>query len=385
MKRIAIIALAAVMSATAYAGANTLDSLAAAIADSSPALQQLRHSYEAELEEARAANALQGIEADFDYKFGSQDDRWGVAVSQGFDWPGVYSARRKANGFRADAYRYLYAGERADRVCEASQALIEYAAAEGQLQLLNTSLDNVNELRAAYSTAFEKGAATILEVRKLELEAFATEGRVADARQRLNSARAALLALGAEVPAAVPALPAYSVADVEGLTADNNPALRAAGSLADAARADISAARRSALPSFKVGFVHDYEDGQHFNGFSVGISLPSWSPRHSVAAARSRALAAEAAVELAVPAFNARVNADRAEAVALAARIAFGADLFGSDDYPALLRKALDRRAMTLPEYLREYNDYLEAKAEYIDMQARLASLYSSLKRYSAY
>lgn len=385
MKHFATIAFALAAAIAPCVAENTVDSLAAAIADSGAALRELRHSYEAELEEARAANALQGIEADFDYKFGSDDNRWGVSVSQGFDWPGVYAARSKANGFRAEAYRYLYTSERADRVCEAAQALIEYAAATEQAALFNIALDNVKALRTAYAKAMEKGAATILEVRKLELEAFATEERVAEARQRLNSARAALLALGAEVPESAPAIPAYTAADIESLQAGSSPAILAAGRMAAAAHAETSAARRAAMPSFKIGFVHDYEDGQHFNGFSVGIALPTWAPRHAIAAAKSREMAAEAAIDLAQPAFNARVNADRAEASALTARIASGIDLFGNDDYPALLRKALDRRAMTLPEYLREYNDYLEAKSGYIDMQARLASLCSSLKRYSAF
>ena len=113
------------------------------------------------------------------------------------------------------------------------------------------------------------------------------------------------------------------------------------------------------MPSFKLSYAHDYEDGKHFNGFGIGISLPSWQPKKSVRMAEAKAIAADFDVLDYDIVRKARLNADYNEARHLYERIANEREVL-ANDYPALLKKAFDSGIFTIFEYLTEYNTYLD-------------------------
>lgn len=388
MKRI-IIAAAALFAAIS-AIADDFDEAARGIAGANPQVAASRARYEARLEEGRAANVLAGPEADVDYKFAPSgvENRWGVSVGQSFDWPGAYAARRKANGYRAEAFAQLYRAEFVEKALEAKQLLIAIAESRKQLELLRAASMNMTRLAEAYETAFAQGETTVLEVSKIRLRRFEIENRLARAEvedeQLLNNLRA--LNGGAGCPK-VPELPLTahlrSLDEYRQELEDNDPGAAANRRLEAAALADVSAARRSALPSFKLAYVHDYEEGFHFNGFSVGISLPSWGPRASVKAARAEALAQIQDTGDYSLRVNTRLLNDYRLCSRLDSRVDAARRLFADDAYPAQLRKALDAGLITLFEYLSEYGSYLDAKSEYYTLCGELAQAWASLERFS--
>ena len=388
MKRI-IIAAAALFAAIS-AIADDFDEAARGIAGANPQVAASRARYEARLEEGRAANVLAGPEADVDYKFAPSgvENRWGVSVGQSFDWPGAYAARRKANGYRAEAFAQLYRAEFVEKALEAKQLLIAIAESRKQLELLRAASMNMTRLAEAYETAFAQGETTVLEVSKIRLRRFEIENRLARAEvedeQLLNNLRA--LNGGAGCPE-VPELPLTahlrSLDEYRQELEDNDPGAAANRRLEAAALADVSAARRSALPSFKLAYVHDYEEGFHFNGFSVGISLPSWGPRASVKAARAEALAQIQDTGDYSLRVNTRLLNDYRLCSRLDSRVDAARRLFADDAYPAQLRKALDAGLITLFEYLSEYGSYLDAKSEYYTLCGELAQAWASLERFS--
>ena len=379
MKRI-IIAAAALFAAIS-AIADDFDEAARGIAGANPQVAASRARYEARLEEGRAANVLAGPEVDFDYKFAPSgvENRWGISVGQSFDWPGAYAARRKANGYRA---------EFVEKALEAKQLLIAIAESRKQLELLRAASMNMTRLAEAYETAFAQGETTMLEVSKIRLRRFEIENRLAKAEiedeQLLNNLRA--LNGGAGCPE-VPELPLTahlrSLEEYRQELEDNDPGAAANRRLEAAALADVSAARRSALPSFKLAYVHDYEEGFHFNGFSVGISLPLWGPRASVKAARAEAMAQIQDTGDYSVRVNARLLNDYRLCSRLDSRVDAARRLFADDAYPAQLRKALDAGLITLFEYLSEYGSYLDAKSEYYTLCGELAQAWASLERFS--
>ena len=144
-------------------------------------------------------------------------------------------------------------------------------------------------------------------------------------------------------------------------------------------------ASRSALPSLSVGYIHNVEIGDHFNGFSVGMSLPFFSNRHRKAQALAELEASESnrlAAELEI---SRRVIADYTAAKNLDKRISQYAPLFpagAKDDYLDLLRKSFDGGQMTLIMYLYEINYYTEARSAYITLLHDRATAMLSLSRF---
>ncbi len=369
--------------------AQDIDEIAHRIAAQSPALQATRARYDALVAADKAADTLPGpeIEAEYKWNASAEGNRWGAGISQTFDWPGAYAARSKAGALRSQAYDRLCAAEFADRLLEARTALIDIAAAAEKLTILRKTADNNARLAEIYRQAYSANRVTLLDIRKLDLQTFATESRLAEAETALDDARSALLALGTDTDSAlgIHSLPAPQVPrpldQCMQAAHTANPSLSAALTLSDAARSSVTAARRASLPSFSLGYIHDFEDNMHFNGLSVAISLPTWSPRRAVAQAKAEAAEAEFdRLDLTLRT-TARLRTAHTKAAQLYSRVTRAAETFDTDSYPQLLDKALSMGAINIFTYYEEYNTWLEAALEYIDLRATLAKANAELDR----
>lgn len=373
------------------ASALDIDSTAIGIAARNPGVEAARQRYEAEIQTARATNVLAGPEIDFDYKFNSRSgepNRWGFSVGQGFDWPGVYGKRRQATGYRARAYADLYRAELLDMALAAKQALISVAVARQQVMLLEEASHNIMTLYEAYDAAYARGDATVLEVSKFRLRRFELNNRLAEAEAALESSEARLKMLGGksgDVPdmkTVIAQISLHPLSRYQELLEANDPSVAARRSLTAADAADVSAARRAMMPSLRLAYTHDYEDFTHFNGFSVGLSLPSWSGRNAMKAARAAETAGRLEAEDYALKINAKLISDHSRAMGLYRRVKEGHNVFDTGDYPALLHKALDMKRLTIYEYCTEYDSYLTAKSDFITLCGTLADLAAQLGKW---
>ncbi|MDE5684089.1 MAG: TolC family protein, partial [Muribaculaceae bacterium] len=162
-----------------------------------------------------------------------------------------------------------------------------------------------------------------------------------------------------------------------------DPTLAAHSRLIDAANAGVSVNRAGRLPSFSLGYVHDYEEGFHFNGFSVGISLPSWGKNHSTSAAKAAAIAAGFEKENYAQSLEAGLVSDWYEASDLAIRLVPVKNEFADDNYLDLLSKSYDGGQLTIFEYLREINEYIDFKITLNELEHRYSTVVARLNRYN--
>lgn len=387
-KTIALIALCAALGAQAF----DIDSEALRIASQQPALQARKALADAEMEEYSASNVLEGPEAEFEYKFApaGADNRWGFSIGQSFDFPGVYSARTKANRLRRGAFRELYRSDLMDMALEVKIAIIRLAQASETCKVVVEAFRTVDKLYGTYREALERGETTILEVRKIELRRFEMARQADEARSELTEAQIAMAVLcgGAGNAAAVTpdAIPVQELKPFEFYSSamtEANPRLAYESGIADAENASVSVAKRSGLPSFRLAYVHDFEENTHFNGFGISISLPSWNNGRNVRAARARALAAEQTLADSRLRAQADLNAGYEAATRLYQNLALGRDVFDASEYPAYLSLALESGRINIFTYLTEYADYLDSRLEYIGLKGDYARAEANLSKYS--
>lgn len=388
-KTIALMALSLAFGA----GAFDIDSEALRIAAAQPALQTRKALADAEMAEYSAANVLEGPEAEFEYKFGPAgvENRWGLSIGQSFEFPGVYGARSKANRLRRGAFGELYRSDLMDMALEVKTAMIRLAQASETYKVVTEASENVDRLYRTYREALDRGETTILEVRKIELRRFEMARKADEARKELTEAQAAMSVLcgGAEnvaglAPDAIPVRELKSFEYYRNAMTEANPRLAYESGIADAENAAVSVARRSALPSFRLSYIHDFEEGNHFNGFGISISLPSWNNRHNVAAARARALAAEQTLADSRLRAVADLNAGYEAASRLYSTLTLGRDALDTSDYPEYLSLALESGRINIFTYLTEYADYLDSRLEYIGLKGDYARAEAQLARYTA-
>lgn len=385
MKRFSITLTGAFL-ITIAAVAQNLDSICYTIALETPSLKAQEARIAAQRLQNEAENSLAGPEADFDYKFNASggENRWGVSVGQGFDWPGVYYSRRKSNKLRENALENLHRQNVADKALEIKLAAIRLGQARRSMGIIGEAQANFSELVDKQKYAFDRGETTILTLRKSELQLMSVSTALAEAENELSQAEAALEAIAPGSRSRFDGVDDIEIVDLkpeqlylEALDASSG--MTSVNAEAAAAHNDISVAKRTAMPSFKLSYVHDYEEFTHFNGFGISIALPSWQPSKSVNFARANAIAADFdAVDYGIVQ-HAKLHADYTEAQRLYTRIADQRELLDSD-YPALLKKAYDAGIITIFDYLREYNDYLDTLsrhnalvADYAGIEARLA------------
>lgn len=352
---------------------------------------QARHSrYLGDIEAEKAENVLEGPEAEMEYKFAPSgvENRWGASVSQAFDWPGLYGARRKAARSNGEAFRQLYKADCAEVALQARTLLLDYVQARRNAALLAEAENNLSRLNEYLVKAYERESATILMVKKAKRELFELTERRIEAESEVVRISETLKAMGdgnikLDAITAYPQSSLLPLSDYHAAMLASDPALAARSRLIDAGNAQVSVGKASRLPSFSLGYVHDFEDGLHFNGFSVGLSLPSWGKSHRTSAAKAAVLAAEFEKDDYLQTFEANLAADWNEASAIAARLMPVKDDFADDSYVDLLAKSFYGGQLSIFDYLRELNDYIDFKLSLNGLEHRYSIVLARLNRYN--
>lgn len=204
-----------------------------------------------------------------------------VNVSQRLEWPGRRGARVRAGDRAVDAARARFLADSARLVFEVRRAYLRAAAAAERLRVLE-------EVSAVFRSASERaderfaaGDVSRYARDRIRLERIRYERSLASARVEARAARSALGALilpdGGGSPA-TEGLPATLPPELDDPGAgtgvvDRHPAVAAARSRADVARAEADLARALGMPDPTVTGGYKTQ-GDGFEGVFLGVSLP---------------------------------------------------------------------------------------------------------------
>ena len=393
-----ICALMCAAAAPAYAGdpyAAIIDAILTNNADLASQAAAMRAEYQA----AKADNALPATEVEFERSYAHNgtpgSDRWSLSVSQGFEWPGVYKARNAAAEAQADALSAMQRSRVLDKALEARLLLEDWAYAQQRLALLQSIAANIDSLSAATTRAFDMGEASILDVKKLKLQSLLLSNDIAEAGADIDAARAALIALNGGmtldldaagiIAAAADDTPQPLAAEDAYLDAfyQHDPMLQSQAAALTAAQHRLSAAKASALPGLSLGYVHNYEDGTHFNGFSVGLTLPLWGANRRRAAASADIESISAGASSYEMTTRADIIATYARARSLQRRLSSYAQVLGDAEYQRLLRVALAGGQISVMQYINEVNYLIDNTRTYLSLRYDYALALARLNRFS--
>ena len=159
-----------------------------------------------------ADNNLSDPEIEFSHLWGQKGvgNKWSVGVSQSFEWPSVYSSRRKEIASAAEALAFELDASRIDIRQQVTSALIDYVYASKLIDLNASIVSNIDSLSALYSRGFDLGEVTRLDINKLRIERISAAKGLSEARSRLDEAVARLSALnGGSLPRQLMTLNSY--------------------------------------------------------------------------------------------------------------------------------------------------------------------------------
>lgn len=349
------------------------------VLDSISNIRSLESGFDAQIMALKAENSLSGPEVGFEYKWPQQigaGNRWGVEVSQEIEWPGVYGARRQAAANLAGIKSNAAAQTERWLRFEVADRLLQLIDVRKRLEILNEIRSNLEDVSESMARMLDNGQATVIDCRKAEFELLAVREKIADTRAEYDRV-ATLVGFGQIMPSGLDQLTDYPDAPVELplMTPDEIEKQIAAQRAIDDARVE----RMKNMPSLSVGYVHDFEEGIHFNGFSLGLKLPAYSARKSNTALRLEAETRQMELEQARAERIANLTGDVAELSHLLELLDEYKRVLGSDDYLRLLRKSFDARQITLTQYLLDQNQYLTTRLDYLALQLRYHRLLPAL------
>lgn len=390
MKRIVV---ATVMTASVMCANATTDRLVEEIIETSPQVEALKSKLRAETANSLTTNNLNDPEVEFEHQWGMKGigNKWGVSVSQGFDWPGTYPARSSAAKLMRKASQSSFDSELSELRLKVKLSLIDLCHANRDAALLDSIKSSLTQLLDKYRTSFDKGETTILDVKKIEIELLGVT-------RQLNEAIIAREAIVGELRAVNPgfgwgntlSLDQYPAEDGVRTEAEyaeilrqNDNQSRYLNNMKELSLANAKVERNSRMPGFSVGYRYDYELGERFNGLSVGVTLPLFSNRNKVKAAMDEADSYQSAMVSRNTALEAEWNAMRQQAIRLGEECEQYERILTTSDTQRLLKMALDGGEISLLDYLQETAYFKQAQRDYIATEHELHTVLAKLNRYN--
>lgn len=339
-------------------------------------------------EAAVTFNDIAGPQVDFEHLWPSGGDeavKWNLGVSQDFDWPGLYAARSKVAGLERENSALVLMQIKADRALAVKQVIIDIINSHCRHELYLAIARNLARVDSLTRVAYDRGAATSLDLWKMKLAVLENQYNIATAEGDIRSLEGSLAATGApfingeeEFWHDYPMQPLIDPSTDSGNTLAE-AILRSSASLGDARS---KAVKMEAAPGFSVGYIHAFEDNTHFNGFSVGLRLPSFSQKKKNKAARLEAEAASFAASFEVDRQRAEMQALYEEALTLSRALESYRELTGDESYLRLLDKSYNAGQLTVIDYLNEINLFTAARIGYLDLEYRYNLALAKLNRY---
>lgn len=336
-------------------------------------------------------NNLDDPKIDFEYNFGDIGDKWGIGISQGFDWPGSYSARNKANNSKIASLRQTYKIKRLDIILKAKLLYINIVMLNRQIDYQQLILNNIEDLYNQYTKAYNHGETSIIDINKIKIEQIATKQQLDELTSKRNSIIDKLVGLNNNEQFSDVDLTELKDYPVEELNSyedykiafeTNDPQYAYYASIDKAITDDVSVAKMGWLPKFELGYKYINELGDKFNGVTAGITVPIFSNRKKVASAKTQSITNDMNRQDYEVANHSRIKVQYAKAVSLRAQLNLYKDVVGDDNNFVVLRKALNGGQMSLLNYLLEMRYFLEATNKYIELEYNYHEVLAELNKY---
>ena len=366
-----IISLIASALIPAGVSAQTISDVLAGVERNNTELRAIRQGNDASDLETRQQNVLEDLSVEYSPFFNKHAS--GIAsselvVTQGFDFPTLYGARRKAGRLQREALDMQYRTARRDILLEAKNICLDIINMNKQRVLLGERRRNADELLARFTEKYNNGDATALELNKIKMDRMNLETELALADAARATAFEQLCALNGGEPVTLdateyPALPAGADAAIYERAVASDLTVMAAGASVRAAEQDVKVNKQSWIPKLEIGYRRNTDGSDASNGFLIGGSIPLFSSKYKVKAARLRRSEAEMRHN------GARVKAesDARAKIKEMRRLRAAAKAY---DVPLmrrtleLLRTAVENGEISVTDY------YVEADGVYRNMQA---------------
>ncbi|WP_217939412.1 TolC family protein [Duncaniella muris] len=388
------ISLMALTLSVCSASASDFDKVLNTVVSNNMALKYADAENQAAIASLKSENTLDAPEIGFESLWGAKGigDKRNFSISQGFDWPGVYTARREAIRKSQAAMQYLQESAMIEARQEVRLLLIDIIYAKQRIAATEKICDGLSSLQKTFRKAVDEGNETKLDYNKSVIEKIAAERELKTLRGEYAAMLASLRAMngGKDVEDLVASVgnvyPEVDLAslrpDVENIRA-KDPAIAAMKADAEVQKSLLKVEKRSLLPGFTLGYSHEWEMGDRFNGFSVAVSLPFITGNKKVKASRLQVRASEMQQEMELIRLSAAMSGDYEKALLYRELLDQYEDIMNDNSDFELLKKAFDGGQINFLTYMQELNYFLAARRDFLETLYNYNCALARLQRYN--
>lgn len=374
--------------------ASDFDKVLNTVVSNNMALKYADAENQAAIASLKSENTLAAPEIGFESLWGAKGigDKRNFSISQGFDWPGVYTARREAIRKSQAAMQYLQESAMIEARQEVRLLLIDIIYAKQRIAATEKICDGLSSLQKTFRKAVDEGNETKLDYNKSVIEKIAAERELKTLRGEYAAMLASLRAMngGKDVEDLVASVgnvyPEVDLAslrpDVENIRA-KDPAIAAMKADAEVQKSLLKVEKRSLLPGFTLGYSHEWEMGDRFNGFSVAVSLPFITGNKKVKASRLQVRASEMQQEMELIRLSAAMSGDYEKALLYRELLDQYEDIMNDNSDFELLKKAFDGGQINFLTYMQELNYFLAARRDFLETLYNYNCALARLQRYN--
>ena len=389
-----MIIIAATLAMANAANAITIEDVIANVKQNNKELKYTTAQIDAQASEIKTNNNLSNPVVEGGYLFGKgpAENKWEVGVSQEFEWPGLYSSRGAANKARVEAMKLGYSVKQLQLLTEAYGVCLDIISLNRQIEYEKNIQSNIDALYEKNMKAFEHGEVSVIDINKLKVERIGLQQKIDDCVLRRDALVKQLEGYSANMPlAGVESLNEYPAQQLVSLDEYLAEAKESAPEVmqyrADMAadEKDVKVAKMQGLPKFSLGYKHANEEGNSFNGATVGVSLPIFENRGKKKAAKAKAISSQLAYDNAVLALTNEVTTNYNKATTLGKQLAGYSEALDGVNNVEILNKALAGGQISLLTYLQEVRYFVEARAVMLEMESEYNQVLVNLNKYKMF
>lgn len=368
-----------------------IDVVAMKILCESPGFQADIYSFRSLEADLKTSSNLPDPELSGEYLVMPQDvdNRWTAEISWGLDWPGVYRAKgNEAKSKKNMADKAMYA-RRIEKLSEIKDLLLDYILCRQKCILLDELDKNNKKIYELSEAQTRNREMTLLDLNKVKIEYSNIKSALASLYEEETEIIGTLSEIYGDdceqllknLDCRFPEI--YIPGNIEmNQIRNNSPQYQTVLAEAETARQGKKVSKMEALPSLSIGYKHQYEDGMHFNGATLGISIPIFSSRGKQKAAAAQILEADFNVETTAGYIETEVNTLTNRLKLLKQQVEEISPYVEDTDYNSVLVKAYEEGLLSLLDYISERNYFTNAAIEFVTLRHSAAKIQNKLQKY---
>ena len=375
------------------AAQGSVDRIVSEVEKNNTGLSALRSKAEAQKLGNKTGIYLKNPEIGFNYMWGSPTmigNRTDISFDQTFDFPTAYRFKGQIAEGRNEQVDLDYQRARFSLIREVRQLCFDLACTWSMQMEFAKRLENAQNIVNAYQVKFDQGDAGIIDLNKARLNLLSIKKEAESNSIGHQALLAELTSLNGGVPVQwnENSYPFREIpADFEQWyqkTESVNPMLSWLKKEIEISQQQEKLQLALGLPKFSTGYLSEKIVGEHFQGVTLGMSLPLWENKNAVKQARVQSLAVQDIVRDQKLLLYNQLKMYHAKAISLQKSAGDYRLALQSIDNGTYLKKALEAGEISLIDYILELSLYYESQTRLIiaerDLNLVIAELYQFLE-----